>query len=99
MRLVLPFSPRDAQLTKMVDPLTCQENLFVSNIIHESFIEVDEEGTTAATVTALGLCGAMPYTHSNVIDFVTDHHFLFVIRKHLTKIVIFVGQTLHPLYD
>ncbi|XP_057457421.1 serpin-ZX-like [Lotus japonicus] len=99
MRLALPFSLRNAQFTKMVDSLTDQENLYVSNIIHKSFIEVDEAGTKAATVTSMMFFGGGPPTYSKVIDFVADHSFLFVIREDSTGTVLFIGQTLHPLYD
>ncbi|XP_057440217.1 serpin-ZX-like [Lotus japonicus] len=101
MGLVLPFSPYDADLTKMVDPLMCQENLYVSSIKHRSFISMNEQGTEAATVTYsdnMGFSLGCMYPKTEV-DFVADHPFLFLIRERLSRTVFFVGQVLDPLHE
>ncbi|XP_017229600.2 serpin-ZX [Daucus carota subsp. sativus] len=72
--------------------------LFVSRIVHKSFIEVDEKGTEAAAATVF--CTApgsscIPRVKV-VIDFVADHPFLFVIRENATGMVEFIGHVLNP---
>lgn len=91
--LVLPFSG-GADLTEMVDSLVGQ-NLYVSSIFHKSFIEVNEEGTEAASASAavIALRGLPPPK----MDFVADHPFLFLIREDLTGTVLFIGHVLDPL--
>ncbi|CAB4296413.1 unnamed protein product [Prunus armeniaca] len=91
--VVLPFS--GGGLTGMVDSPVGQ-NLYVSDIFHKSFIEVNEEGTEAAASSAgvIKLRG-LPIT----TDFVADHPFLFLIREELTGTVMFIGQVLNPLAD
>jgi serpin B len=89
--VTLPFSSRS--LTKMVDSLEGQ-NLFVSNVFHKSFVDVNEEGTEAAT-TNIGVIEALCVPSG--IDFVADHPFLFLIREDLTKTILFAGQVLNPL--
>lgn len=91
--LVLPFS--GGGLTEMVDSSTGQ-NLYVSDIFHKSFIEVNEEGTEAAAATA-GVVRLRALMVDDKLDFVADHPFLFVLREDLTGVVLFIGQVLDPL--
>jgi len=68
----------------------CDENdLFISNIIHKSFVEVDEEGTeaAAATVVAISRMAFFP-----PIQFNCDHPFWFLIRHNSSKTILFFGK-------
>ncbi|KEH35800.1 serpin-like protein [Medicago truncatula] len=88
----------DFSLTKMVDSLPDQDqDHFVSQIFHKSFIEVNEEGTEAAAVTActVEIRGISIISHR--LDFVADHPFLFLIREDSTETILFVGHVLNPL--
>lgn len=91
--LVLPFS--GGGLTEMVDSTMAQE-LYVSNIFHKSFIEVNEEGTEAAAATA-GVVRLRALLIEDKVDFVADHPFLFVLREDTTGVVLFIGQLLNPV--
>ncbi|KAK6245314.1 Serpin domain - like 2 [Theobroma cacao] len=92
--LVLPFSG-EGGLTEMVDsPLG--QSLYVSNIFHKSFIEVNEEGTEAAAASA-GVIRLRGVLVEEKIDFVADHPFLFLIREDVTGVVLFIGHVLNPL--
>ncbi|KAM3341987.1 hypothetical protein P3S68_026953 [Capsicum galapagoense] len=93
--LTLPFSP--GGFAKMVDS-TLAKYLCVSEIFHKSFIEVNEEGTEAAAVTAsrFKLTGSARIIEKP-IDFVADHPFLFLIRDESTGVVVFIGSLLNPL--
>nr|XP_017229581.1 PREDICTED: serpin-ZX-like isoform X1 [Daucus carota subsp. sativus] len=72
--------------------------LFVSQIMHKSFIEVDEKGTeaAAATVVCMATGSSCVPRVKVVIDFVADHPFLFVIRENATGMVEFMGHVLNP---
>ncbi|KAI8548742.1 hypothetical protein RHMOL_Rhmol07G0297200 [Rhododendron molle] len=87
--LVLPFTPGEAGLTKMVESTTVSRKLYVSSIFHKAFIEVNEEGTKAAAASAgvFKLCCLV-----RKINFVANHPFLFVIREDMTGVVLFIGQ-------
>lgn len=91
--LTLPFC--EGGLTEMVDsPLG--GNLFVSNIYHKSFIDVNEEGTEAAAATAAKvLLRSIDLTPK--FDFVADHPFLFFIREDTSGTLLFAGHVLNPL--
>ncbi|PNY12867.1 serpin-ZX-like protein [Trifolium pratense] len=95
--VVLPFS--EGGLTKIVDSHVDQ-NLYVSEIYHKSFIEVNEKGTKAAAATSATMrCGCARITEPPPppVDFVADHPFLFLIREDSSGTVLFIGQVLNPL--
>ena len=94
MGLKLPFET--GELTEMVDSPN-SDKLFVSDVFHKSFIEVNEEGTEAAASTAatVELCCLRMITPS----FVADHPFLFMIREETHGMVFFIGAVLNPLQD
>lgn len=92
--LVLPFSG-EGGLTEMLDSPQGR-NLYVSNIFHKSFIEVNEEGTEAAAATSAVIALRSLRIPQN-IDFVADHPFLFLIRENATGVVLFIGHVLNPL--
>ncbi|KAI3821107.1 hypothetical protein L1987_08664 [Smallanthus sonchifolius] len=81
-------------LTEMFDS---SESLYVSGIQHKSFVEVNEEGTEAAAVTATVMAGSSGMTMTNKkVDFVADHPFLFAIREDVTGVVLLMGQVIDP---
>jgi serpin B len=83
----LPFNKQQADFSDMAD-----SNLYMSQIIQKTFIEVDEKGTEAAAVTiALG-SGTGPVS---VELFRADHPFLFMIVHDQTGIVVFSGMVRH----
>ncbi|CAN6460072.1 unnamed protein product [Victoria cruziana] len=95
MGLVLPFSG-EAELTEMVDsPLG--NKLSVSSIFHKSFIEVNEEGTEAASATAAVVMLRSAMIPQPPVDFIADHPFMFMIREELTGVLLFAGHVVNPL--
>ncbi|MBT1707214.1 serpin family protein [Fulvivirgaceae bacterium PWU5] len=70
------FNASQADFTGIYDG---PENLFISDILHKAFIDVNEEGTEAAAATAIGMAirGAAPTPR----DFIANHPFIFVIRE------------------
>lgn len=79
--------------------ITNKENLFVSNVIHKAFVEVDEKGSKAAAATAAIMCTtepcASPLPPSPPI-FRADHPFLFLIRERQSGTIIFMGRFADP---
>ncbi|CAH9098611.1 unnamed protein product [Cuscuta epithymum] len=94
--VVLPFA--GGGLTEMVHSSGVRGGLYVSKIFHKSFIEVNEEGTEAAAVTA-AVVKARGFLVEDRVDFVADHPFLFIIREDLTGAVVFIGTVANPLSD
>ncbi|MDR3297564.1 MAG: serpin family protein [Prevotellaceae bacterium] len=67
----------------------------VSNIKQKTFVEVNEEGTEAAAVTAIGMemTSAGP---SSPTPFIANRPFLYLIREKSTGVILFVGRMDEP---
>ncbi len=74
--------------------VTGDRELYVSTIIHQAFVNVNEEGTEAAAATAVVVnarCRRPPPEH-----FLADHPFLFVIQHCKSGAILFQGRMLIP---
>lgn len=70
-------------------------NLLVSMIKQNTFIEVNEEGTEAAAVTGeemIGSSGKKPI----VIDFIANRPFFYAIKEKSTNAILFMGKVTNP---
>lgn len=71
-------------------------HLYFDQVIHKSFIEVNEAGTEAAAATGIFMREtALP--GKEIKAFIADHPFIFLIRENSTNTVIFIGQLFNPL--
>ncbi|XP_032905396.1 leukocyte elastase inhibitor-like isoform X1 [Amblyraja radiata] len=70
------------------------KDLSVSKVIHQSFVEVNEEGTEAAAATAVTMC--LTSTMFPPEEFKADHPFLFFIRHAKTQSILFYGRLTSP---
>lgn len=70
-----------------------RKNIPVSKVAHKCFVEVNEEGTEAAAATAV-----VRNARSVRIEprFCADHPFLFFIKHHETKSILFCGRFSSP---
>jgi serpin B len=74
--------------------ITTQERLYISAVIHQANIDVDEKGTEAAAATAVVMrATAMPGGH---VTFNVDRPFVFALRDVATGAVVFLGQITTP---
>lgn len=83
------FSSSKADLSGM----SGSRDLFISKIVHKSFVEVNEEGTEAAAATGgiATFCMLLPEE-----EFTVDHPFIFFIRHNPTSNVLFLGRVCSP---
>ncbi|XP_068019073.1 serpin B10-like [Melanerpes formicivorus] len=66
-------------------------DLSLSQVFHECYLEVNEEGTEAAAASSAALA-----SRSLGVLFVADHPFLFFIRHNKTKSILFLGRFSSP---
>jgi serpin B len=77
----------DADLSR----LSPADGLYVSDVVHEGFVKVDEEGTEAAAATAVIVDRvSIPFEVALV------RPFLFFVRDVETGAVLFVGRVVDP---
>ncbi len=69
--------------------------LFVSDVLHKAFVEVNEEGTEAAAATAV-VISRQAVSISRPPVFRADHPFLFLIRENTTGSILFIGRVNEP---
>uniref|UniRef100_A0A0P5HWD4 Serine protease inhibitor serpin n=1 Tax=Daphnia magna TaxID=35525 RepID=A0A0P5HWD4_9CRUS len=74
-----------------------EKDLYVSNIFHKSFIDVNEEGSEAAAATgAVMMTRMMMLPVEPPAPFVADHPFYYFIRDNTTKMILFSGRLAQP---
>jgi serpin B len=77
--------------------ITYQDELYISKILHKTFIEVGEKGTEAAAATAVVMNLKSTYLKfPPEIIFNADHPFLFMIRDRETGLILFMGKIVRP---
>lgn len=82
------FSAGKADFSKMTN-----SGFFVSKMLQKAKIEVTEEGTKAAAVTAAVMMRAMaPGDEPRSVNFHCDRPFLYVISESNTGAILFMGQ-------
>ncbi|WP_394741594.1 serpin family protein [Natronococcus roseus] len=88
------FDPDRANFDGMVPLEEIDENLFVDDVRHETYVAVDEEGTEAAAATGV----EMEADSAPAVDFrmVVDRPFLFLIRDRETGATLFLGRVVDP---
>jgi len=72
------------------------KNLYIGDVIHQAFIEVNEEGTEAAAATGVILVASAIHNTSKVPEFRADHPFIFIIQDDDSGNILFMGRVTNP---
>ena len=75
-----------------------KERLCISNVIHQAFVEVNEEGTEAAAATAMFMieCTCINTRKVAPYEFICDRPFIFMIHENEKNTVLFIGKLTKP---
>ena len=72
------------------------KNLFVSDVVHKAFVDVNEEGTEAAAATGVVVnLVSMPLEDTTPV-FRADHPFVFMIVEEDSGTILFAGRVANP---
>lgn len=96
MGMATAFDTTTADFSGIKDMGACiLPTLCISEVIHKSFVEVNEKGTEAAAATAVmtGYVSAPP----PVPVFRADHPFVFMIRHNESGSILFMGRVVNPV--
>jgi serine protease inhibitor len=66
-------------------------DLYISDVVHKAYVEVDEHGTEAAAATSVQMVAS-----AIVEPFVVDHPFIFLIRDNASGAILFLGRIVDP---
>ncbi|NQT96428.1 MAG: serpin family protein [Candidatus Marinimicrobia bacterium] len=78
--------------------INLNQELFISRVIHEAFVQVDEEGTEAAAATVV----EMSYESAGPsVEFTMNINrpYLFLIRERETGTILFMGKIHEPVWE
>jgi serpin B len=73
-----------------------RRDLFISEVVHQAFVDVNEQGTEAAAATATVMKPTAIIRPAPIPTFRADHPFLFLIRHNPSGSIIFLGRLASP---
>jgi serpin B len=80
------FSPSAADFSG----ISGSRGLFISKVIHQAGVDLNEEGTEAAAATAVVM------KRGGVRAFIANHPFLFLVRDRESGSILFLGRVVNP---
>ena len=88
MGMGIAFTPFAADFSNI-----SEQDLFISKVLHQTFIETNEEGTEAAAATVVMIeLTSMP----SEPEIKLDKPFIYIIRETSTNSIVFMGKTGNP---
>lgn len=92
----IPFDPDGARFPKLVPE--AGPNVYVSSVLHQATVAIDEMGTEASAATAIvtALTGSFEVEPPDPLIITVDRPFLFAIRDNPTGALLFLGQIVAP---
>jgi serine protease inhibitor len=84
----IAFDPQKAQFTRMIDG---SGRLFIGAVFHKTFLQVDEEGSTAAATTSVQMGATAIIRPTAEFNLVFDRPFLAAIADEKSGAILFLG--------
>ena len=94
MGMGVAFDPDQADFTR----INKMGDLYISRVLHKSYIATDEVGTEAAAVTAVEI-GVTSVGPDQVYYFTINRPFIYFIQEKSTGTILFIGTVMNPLQN
>lgn len=80
-----------------IAPKKPNDYLYISDVFHKTFLQVDEKGTEAAAATAVVMRRlSVPAAPPEIIEVRVDRPYLFAIQEKSTGVCLFLGRVSDP---
>jgi serpin B len=76
--------------------MTSEAKLMIDQVIHQAYVDVNEEGTEAAAATAVTMRTMAMRQPEKPAVFRADHPFMFMIRDTRSGAILFMGKVMNP---
>lgn len=83
------FDPTKADFSGILPPGATSERVFISDVLHKTYLSVDEQGTEAAAATAVVM--KVTSVPANPFTMVVNRPFLVAIADKPTGVILFLG--------
>jgi serpin B len=94
--MVRAFDDKQADFTRMANPPSPADQLYLDAVFHKAFVQVNEKGTEAAAATAVPARTRGLATPPPIPEFRADRPFLFFIIDQASGLVLFMGRVAEP---
>jgi serpin B len=76
--------------------MTSEAKILIDQVIHQAYVDVNEEGTEAAAATAVTMRAMAMLRPGTPVVFRADHPFMFMIRDTRSGAILFMGKVMNP---
>lgn len=83
--MTAPFDPTQADFSG----IDGNRDLYIGDVFHKAFIDVDEAGTVASAATAIVIT---PIVTTLKLNLTINYPFIFLIRERSTGLILFMGK-------
>ena len=88
------FTPPSQSAGADFSGISGKKNLYIQFVVHQAFVDVNEEGAEAAAATGVGI--GMESIQIVPI-FRVNHPFIFLIQERETGMILFMGKIVNPI--
>ena len=94
-------NPQGAQFDKLTSTQRSEDRVFISDVVHQTYVDVSELGTEAAAATTVSFpigddIDGPPKTRPFIPIFSANKPFIFLIRDRETASILFLGRYVGP---